>query len=87
MIAEKFQENNSKLILLLEYKIPNKSWITGTSITVILAMPRIEINKTCHIDDFKENKMTKKVLIRLMNEWTGNDAKKKIFAKRVDNVD
>ena len=25
--------------------------------------------------------MTKKVLIRLMNEWTGNDAKKKILLK------
>ena len=35
----------------------------------------------CHIDDFKENQMTKKVLIRLMNDWTHNDTKKTILLK------
>ena len=35
----------------------------------------------CHLDDFKENQMTKKVLIRLMNDWTQNDTKKTILLK------
>merc|ERR1719510_2221247 len=35
----------------------------------------------CHIDDFKESQMTKKVLIRLLKDWTNNDTKKTILLK------
>lgn len=35
----------------------------------------------CHLNDFKENEMTEKVLIRLMKDWTQNDTKKTILLK------
>ena len=35
----------------------------------------------CHLNDFEENEMTEKVLIRLMKDWTQNDTKKTILLK------